>query len=333
MTTKLAIVGAGSVGLVLAGRLARSGADVVLVTRGETQAEALRAEGVRVEDPASGAAWRASLPVLAGPGPELEGRLLVACVRTAQVPALADALARQAPGATVAAAQNGLDADGLFARRFPEVLGLVVRFTATRIADAAVRTTGRGRLVVGRYPEGAGPRAEALAAALEAADFDVGISRRIAEDRRLKLCINLMSAPNAMIRREDHDTPAFVELKAGLLEEAAAVLAAAGLSARSCDGRDRSLPEEIAHQRGALSAGTSARRLPLYNQVWRALREGGPVEADEYHRAILELARRHDVLVPLNARMLAAIERAEREGGGPEALRAGSLLEGGQAPG
>ena len=54
----------------------------------------------------------------------------------------------------------------------------------------------------------------AYADELRAAGYDVGISQRIGEDRWLKLCVNLMSAPNALIRREDHATRAFVEIKA-----------------------------------------------------------------------------------------------------------------------
>ena len=135
-----------------------------------------------------------------------------------------------------------------------------------------------------------------------------------------------MSAPNALIRREDHATRAFVELKARLLEEARAILRAAGIPARSCDGRDRSLDQEIAHQRESLALGTSARALPVYNQVWAALRSGGPVEADRYHRRMLELAAAHGIAAPQNQRVLAALERAVRERTGPERLAAQELL-------
>jgi 2-dehydropantoate 2-reductase len=154
----------------------------------------------------------------------------------------------------------------------------------------------------------------------------VGLSRRIARDLWLKLCINLMSAPNALIRREDHDTRAFVELKARLLEEAKEALAAAGIEAASCDRRDRSLDEEIAFQRAALERGTSARRLPLYNQVWSSLEDGLPLEADGYHRRVLDLATRHGLSLPKNERTLAALERAARDALGPESATAAEIL-------
>jgi 2-dehydropantoate 2-reductase len=154
----------------------------------------------------------------------------------------------------------------------------------------------------------------------------VGISSRIAEDRWLKLCVNLMSAPNALIRREDHDSPPFVEVKARLLEEAQAVLAATGIEARSCDGKDRSLDQEIRHQRESLERGTSARRLPLYNQVWSSLQSDAPLEADGYHQRILELAAARGLRAPTHARVLEKLIEAKTGRRGPECLQAAELL-------
>ena len=98
-----------------------------------------------------------------------------------------------------------------------------------------------------------------------------------------------MSTPNALVRRDDHETRAFTEGKARLLEEARDALAAAGIAAHSCDGRDRSLDEEIAFQRAALARGVAARKLPLYNSLWQGLARGAALEVDAYHRRILAL--------------------------------------------
>jgi len=326
--TQLAVYGPGAVGLVMGARLARAGCDVLFVGRRAEQVRHIEESGVSVEDPATGERWttrvRAALPDAARDA--LHGRLVIFSVRTSQNEPAARALARLTPDATLAVAQNDVDGDALLARWFPRVIGVVVRQTCTRIGDAAARTSGAGRLVLGAHPEGGGPDVDALAAVLRAAGYDVGVSPRIARDRWLKLCVNLMSAPNALVRREDHVTPAFVEIKARLLEEARAILAAAGIEAASCDGRDRTLDEEIAHQRASLAAGSSRRSLPLYNQTWQALRRGSGLEADRYHRRLLELAVRHGVPAPVNARMLEVLERCARERRGPESIRASDVL-------
>jgi 2-dehydropantoate 2-reductase len=330
VTLKLVIHGAGAVGLVVGARLARAGSDVLFVTKRPEQARRIRREGVRLEDPASGDAWQVRPRAVAGVEDAREALCegpVILCVRAPQVDAATEPLARVAPAVTIVGAQNGVDTDALLASRFPSLIGLVVRQTCTRKGDAAARAAGAGRLILGAHPRGAGAEVEALAEALRAAGYDVGISQQIGEDRWLKLCVNLMSAPNALIHREDHTTRAFVEIKVRLLEEARAVLAAAGIEARSCDGRDRSLAEEITYQRHALALGTNTRPLPLYNQVWSALRHGGPLEADDYHRRILELAATHQVPAPLNARVLEILERCDREKKGPESVRASEILD------
>src|SRR5690606_21982933 len=124
----------------------------------------------------------------------------------------------------------------------------------------------------------------------------------------------------------EHATPAFVACKTRLLEEAAAVLGAAGIRAASCDGRDRSLADEIAWQRGALARGDAARRLPLYNGVWQELRHGLPIEADSYHERVIALGDEHGIETPVNARVLAALRRARAERLGPESVPAVELL-------
>ncbi len=325
----ITVLGAGAVGLLLGGRLARAGREVLFVTRRAEVARQIQRDGVELEDPASGTCSRVPGVALdcggASAPPIGRGPVLV-CVRGPDTEAAARWLAGAAPGATVVSVQNDVDNEAKLARHFGRVLGVAFRQTCTRVEPNRVRASGGGRLAIGAHPEGSGPDVERLAADLRAAGYDVGVSPRIVEDKWLKLCVNLMSAPNALVRRDDHNGWQFVELKARLLEEASATLEAAGIAASSCDGRDRSLPEEIAYQRESLQLGTRARRLPIYNQVWSALRRGGTLEADAYHRRILDLAARHAVAAPANARVLTALERAAREGLGPECVSASELL-------
>jgi len=155
---------------------------------------------------------------------------------------------------------------------------------------------------------------------------DVSISASIGRDKWLKLCVNLMSTPNALVRRPDHTTPEFVEVKVRLLEEARSVLAAAAIDATPCDGRDRTLDAEIHFQREALARGTSARPIPLYNQVWTSLGHAAPIEADAYHGRILALARTHRVPAPVNALVQGRLRDAARRRLGPECFPARDLL-------
>jgi len=332
------VLGAGSVGLTLGTRLAHAGCEVRFAVRHPDTARAIQRDGVRVLDPETGQSWSAGAQ--AAVGVEAAAGLLrttpiLLCTRASDTEAVAESLVRVAPGATLVSAQNDVDNEEKLARHFSRVAGLCLRQTCTRVGPNAAHALGRGRIIVGARPEAGSRTATAadtlgvvdtIADAFRRAGYDVGISKQIADDKWLKLCMNLMSAANALVVRRDHTSWAFVEIKAQLLEEARQVLTVAGIAARSCDGRDRSLEQEVRYQREALELGTSARQAKVFNAVWTALRTGAALEADCYHRRILELARAHGVAAPANERVLEALERVHREALGPESLRAEELL-------
>ena len=321
------VVGAGSVGLALAARLALGGVRVLVVTRRFEAARLLAERGLEAEDPASGArrgcAVRAScVPAAIDPA---AGPIFV-CTRVDGVAAVARALAGRV--AALVTFQNDVVSEEAAAPFVPRVIGGVWRETATRVADDRVRYALErpGRAILGLHPSGSHPDVEAAAAVLRLGGIDVSVSPAIGRDKWLKLCVNLMSTPNALVRRPDHTAPAFVEVKVRLLEEARAALSAAGIDATPCDGRDRTLDAEIAFQREALARGASARHIPLYNQVWTGLRHGAPLEADAYHERILALARQHGTAAPVNALVLARLLDAARNNRGPECSSARELL-------
>ena len=326
----IVVFGAGAVGLTLGARLARAGEPVLFAARRPEVAARIAAEGVCVDHPESGESFRVRARAVCGieaAAGQIGGDPVLVCVRRQDAEAALAELARAAPGAVVATLMNDVDNEELAARHFARVIGGVVRQTCTRSGPNATRALAPGRLVVGAFTAAAAGDAAALAERLHRAGYDVGLSAAILEDKWLKLCVNLMSAPNALVRRDDHAIRAFVEGKARLLEEARAALGAEGIRASSCDGRDRSLDEEIAFQRASLARGTSARRLPVYNQVWQALtRDGRSLEGEAYHQRILALAARHGLAAPVNRRALAGLERAARERLGPESLGAEELL-------
>ncbi len=326
---ELVVAGAGAVGLALAARLARGGVRVLVVVRRPEVARAL-AHGVEAEDAASFEVQRFAVEVALGVGAPAGARAAwLLCVRSADTEALASEIARSlsTPPCVVTFA-NDIANESTAARHLPCVIGGVWRETCTRVSEARVRflPSTQARAVVGRHPHGACAEADAIAAVLRRGGIDVGVSPRIGEDKWLKLCVNLTSAPNALVRRSDHATPAFVETKLRLLREARDVLEAAGIRASSCDGRDRSLADEILHHETSLARGVSARPLPLYNQVWASLRRGSPLEADAYHRRILELAARHGLAAPTNARVLERLLLASSDRRGPECFSAAELL-------
>lgn len=282
---KYTVFGAGSVGTVLAGLLADGGVPVAIAGRGAVEGLRLEGDSETVE---------ARVPVVEDPS----GTILL-CVHG---PDVADLCARW-PGRTVVTLQNGVRAEAEAARRC-RVIGGVWRMTCTLTEPGRALFTRRGRVIVGRHPEGIDAEVEALAADLRRTGLDVGVSPRIERDKWLKLFLNLASTAHALVRREDHARPEFGRLKAAILEEARGVFAKAGIVAVSCDGRDAGLDEEIERHR----RGGGGRSRPVYNSTWRLLARGRAPK-ERYHDTVMALGP-----APRNAAMLALLDRAR----GPE---------------
>lgn len=131
--TKVVVAGAGSIGSLLAGHLARV-ADVTVLTRREEHAAALRENGLRVSGRSD---FTAQLGATADPAalPEDAELAILACKGTDLEP-LAVRLEGTLAGATVMTIQNGLGAEEIVAAHgeWP-LLSAVTFMSGTRRAD------------------------------------------------------------------------------------------------------------------------------------------------------------------------------------------------------
>jgi len=291
------VFGAGSVGTVLAALLGDAGIPVRLAGRDAVPDLRIEGDQERV---------RASVPVVTEP----EGTLLL-CVHEEEVAAVT----ARWPGRRYVTFCNGVEGEKIAARH-GQVIGGVWRMTCTLIEPGRALFTKRGRVVVGRHPRGVDDETRRLEDALRAAGLDVGLSSRITRDVWLKLFVNLAGAPNALIRKQDHESPAFGAVKRRLLEEAREVFARAGIEATSCDGRDASLDQEIERQ-----ARGGGRSRPVYNSIWRRLSRGR-APGERHHATVVQLARESDVPAPANAAMQRLLDAASE----PECYAADEVL-------
>jgi 2-dehydropantoate 2-reductase len=175
---RIGIVGAGGVGGLIAGLLARAGQDVVVVARGETR-EAILARGLRVDSPLG--VFSARVEVASVADPVQVGAMLIA-VKAWQVPeAVANLGPMLAGDAVVVPLENGVDAPDQCAEVLgpDRVLGGICHVLSWIAAPGAVKHLGAApRVTIGAWRSPVGGRAGALGRALEGA----GIQFRIAED-------------------------------------------------------------------------------------------------------------------------------------------------------
>ena len=210
---KIAVVGLGAVGGLIAARLARAGHDVSALARGETLAR-VRADGLQVES----ARGSFSAPLKASDDAATLGpqELVVIAVKAPALPAVADSIAPLLGPATILLpAMNGVpwwllpaampnetplasvDSGGALLARLPleRVLGCVVHLAASSPAPGRVRHNIGERLIVGEPAGGPSPRVDTVCAALASAGFQAEASADVRIDVWYKLWGNMTINP------------------------------------------------------------------------------------------------------------------------------------------
>jgi 2-dehydropantoate 2-reductase len=255
---KVAVVGAGAVGGLIAGRLAASAKPgeppVGVFARGATLA-ALRERGIELQTP-GGASPRHA--VTASDDPAALGRqdLVIVAVKAPALEAVASAVqALCAEHTTVLVAMNGVpwwffhglggptaemaletaDPRGAIARAIPvsRVLGCVVHCSAQAPAPGTVLHVGGDSLIVGEPAGGTSERLRSVAARLRRAGFVVTESERIQRDIWYKLWGNMTMNPVSALTGATCDRilddPLVRAFCSAVMVEARAIGAAIGL--------------------------------------------------------------------------------------------------------
>ncbi len=316
MAERWVIVGAGAVGGTIGGRLHQGGADVVFVARGEHGA-ALQRDGLLLRDPDGEA--RVHVPTVSTPG-EVDwrpGDVAIVATKTQDLVAALDAIAAAAPDVPVVCATNGLEAERLALRRFPEVHGICLWLPAQHVEPGVVETSSApcsGVLDVGRYPAGTDEVDEALAAALSAGQFVSTPVDDVMAAKRTKLLSNLGNVLDAACGED----PGLGPIIKAARREARAAFAAADLPL---------VPREEADARwgghvqvrpvgdGTWVGGSTAQSL------WRGMR----LETDYLNGEIVLLGRLHGVPTPVNEGLQRLGRALETSGARPGAMSAAEV--------
>jgi 2-dehydropantoate 2-reductase len=315
------VVGAGSVGGVVGGRLAQYGADVVLVARGE-HGRTIAEQGLAIEAPEG--TVRVRVPVAADIGQVVFTKedVVLLCVKSQDtVLALDELRAATDHDLSIACLQNGVTNEPEALRRFTRVYGVCVMCPSGYLEPGIVQAKASpvaAILDIGRYPDGIDDTCRAVSAAFEAATL-VSLPRAdIMRWKYSKLLMNLVNAVDALFEPSDR-AKHLVELARA---EGRAALRAAGI--------DFASEQEDAERRGNL---LQQRPIPGRSRIgsssWQSLARGArSIETDAFNGEIVLLGRLHGVATPVNAKLQQWASRAALRGDRPGAASLDEFFEG-----
>jgi 2-dehydropantoate 2-reductase len=328
--TRYVMVGAGAIGASVAAQLHLSGAEVVLIARGE-HARVIRADGLRHVRPEGEQRVRVPVAQSSAEVALTPDDVLVVATKSQDTEEVLKEWAWLPVSDGSAAAetvplislQNGLENERAALRRFARTSGAAIWMPSSYLRPGEVVSPGEpqvGAFWLGRYPGGLDPDAEVWAEDLRKANFGVELVEDLPRWKAGKLVNNLANAVDALYAGAGRSK----ELIKALQAEGRQVLAAAGVQPKDLL-TDSTL--DISHHRIAPSLrdeyGGSSTRQSLS-------RGAGSAEADFLNGEIVLLARLHGVPAPLNAalqRLLAQAARAGTPAGGADPAMLDALLE------
>ena len=290
------IYGAGGIGGVVGGHLARVGHQVVLIGR-PGHMNAIGEHGLRLVTPVGIHTLR--LPAVTDPD-QISFQpddVVLLCMKSQNTDEALRDLRSVTEDIPIFCLQNGVLNEEIASKYFPRVYGVMVRVGAVYLTDGEViaRRDPPGWLIIGCYPTGTDDLVEVVAANLRTAGFCVMTTPDIMPYKWGKLMSNLANAIGAITNARGEDSN---QIARAARDEAIRILAQADIRWVS-DGQlamewsDFSVPP-----RSTLSTEAQS-------STWQSLARGrDTVETDFLNGEIVRLAERLGVRAPVNEALL-----------------------------
>jgi len=315
---KIAVIGAGAIGCVVAAYLKKAGEDVLLVGRAE-QADAINANGLRLK----GVRGAETIKVPVATRLDKPYDLVIFAVKTQDIE---EAFAHNSEfleqGALVLTTQNGVQADNILSAHFEpdQQLSSIVMFGATYISPGEITLNFEGDWIIGRPLMALDPTAHKIAETLGKA-FKVVASTNIMGQKYLKLFVNFNNCIPAIVGKSMQETFADMDLcrlSIMLLKEGLDVVNMANIELVSLPDFPKERIYGLAQMPMEQAAGimnktlTGLSREPLYGSILQSIMRGRLSEVDFINGEIVQLAQHIKMPGILNNKIVDMVHEVER---------------------
>lgn len=311
---RFVICGAGAIGGVIGGQLAKAGKDVMFIEKLQDHSTALRQNGLQLRGVHGNHTLR--IPVVTQAS-EIEFRpddAIFLAVKSFHSDAACQELRQAMPlELPIFCSQNGVRNEETAANYFQHVNGVMVLIGAKRLEPGVVVQTGNGPVGVGTFPEGLSQAAKDVAAALDETDLPVYTTDQVAKHKWNKMLINLNNASMGLTGFASQEARADATARlwlADVYEEGASVLQAAGIAYEGPPGMGP-IEDRIRELRDLTfdPEGPEADELKGRASLWQDLyHQRGEVEADYFNGEIVRLGRQYRVPTPYSSLLVDLIK-------------------------
>ena len=327
---RILIAGAGSIGCFVGGVLAAAGRNVALLGRGAIAADVQR-EGLRISDadglnarlPPERAAMHVDPAILA------DAQVIFVTVKSGATEDMASLIANHAPGAAIIVSlQNGVGHAERLRAILPghEVRAGMVPFNVIQPAPGHFRRATNGKIMIGKGPAKLDRLFDGSALEVEERGDIDGVLWG-------KLLVNLNNAVNALSGvplKQQLENRQWRLVVARQLEEGLATLKAAGIEPKTAIPIPIKRMPTLLRLPNFLFTRMAKKTLNFDPEARSSMADdfarGRTSEIEALQGAIIALAERHGVAVPVNRRVRDYVRAVEREGGGSPRLSPSTLV-------
>ena len=303
---KIAILGAGALGCAIGAALTEGGHETWLISRSPAHVNAMRGEGLRVDD----AQGTRRIPVLAATQAAEVGvaALVIVLVKSFQTDAaMRGAAALVGPDTLVLSLQNGLGHEAILA----EIVGRERVLAGKTYVGGVLRGPGHiqsgvvGKATyIGELDGHVTPRVQAIADAFNAAGLATTVSENIVGTMWDKLLVNVATGALTGITRltygQLYEDALLKATALAAVAEAIAAAQAAGVKLSMTD------PEQ------AWTLAAEGLPAAFKTSMLQSLEKGSITEIDFINGSVVRYGQQYGVPTPVNATLVACIKGIER---------------------
>lgn len=316
---RIAIIGAGAIGSVVAGYLAKAGEDVLLVGR-QDQVDAISSHGLRIK----GVRGEEKMTLRAATKMDQSYDLVLFTVKTQDMEEAYQHNAEFLEEGLVMTSQNGVQADNILSGHYDKdkIISSIVMFGATYVRPGEVTFNFEGNWIIGKPFVPKDPSVHRVADILKQA-FSVKVVDDIIGMKWLKLFINFNNCIPALTGTSMQETFADMDLcrlSIMLLKEGLAVVESAKIELVSLPDFPKERTLRLAAMPVEQAAAvihqvlTNLSKEPLYGSILQSIMRGKTSEIDFINGEVVQLASHLRTLSPLNARVVDMVHEVERSG-------------------
>ncbi len=316
---KIAVIGAGAIGSVIAAYLTKAGCDVVLIAK-PNQIAAIEKNGLTI----SGVRGKETFKPRVLPKLDREYDLVIFTVKTQD---MEDAYIQNhvyLEDHFVLTTQNGVQADNLLSCHLEreKIISSVVMFGATYTKPGEVTLNFEGDWIIGKPYVLNGPEVLKITEILKKA-FKVTVSHDIMGMKWLKLFVNFNNCLPALVGRSMQETFSdldFCKLSILLLKEGVEVTQKARIELVSLPAFPKekilgltSMP--IDQAAGVINKTlTTLSKEPLYGSILQSIMRKRNSEIDYINGEVVALAKQTSQRAPLNGKIVDLVHEVESKG-------------------